>query len=111
MGSELSAKLDDVLPEYRRVDKAPKLSALEWRAESSGRSLHSVIEEEKLARYKAIDLSGGVFLLQNPAILTCQSVHGADRIVDIIRERVATIKDAKRSSKSTRNNSSMDIGI
>lgn len=91
--------LDGFYPEYKKVSEAPNLYALESRAYREKRSLHSVLEEEKLVRYKAIDSSGGVFLLQNPALLTVQCHAFAERIIDIVRERVGTIKESKNGAK------------
>lgn len=59
--------LDDILPEYEPISRAPSLSQLEKIAEDRKVSLEVVLQEERGKRYKALhSQSSGVYLVQNP---------------------------------------------
>lgn len=61
--------LDDVLPDYKSILKAPSLGQLEAIAKERGVDVEIVIQQERYRKYKAIDNStGNVYLVQNPAV-------------------------------------------
>lgn len=61
--------LDDVLPDYKSVLKAPSLAQLEAIAREQNLDFEIVIRQERTRKYKAIDSSSGnVYLVQNPAV-------------------------------------------
>ena len=63
--------LDDVLPDYQPISKAPDAADLAAIAQRTGVSLEEVMNAERRKKYKALDnVTGGVYLIQNPAAWT-----------------------------------------
>lgn len=60
--------LDDILPEYEPISRAPSLAQLERTAEDRRVPFDVVLQEERGKRYKALhSQSSGIYLVQNPA--------------------------------------------
>ena len=60
--------IDDVLPDYEPISKAPTLVDLIRRATNIGVDLDVVLERERDRKYKSLDTAtGAIYLIQNPA--------------------------------------------
>ena len=69
MSSEYRSLLDDILPNYESILRAPNLADLHNRADQMGVDIDHVFEAERQKRYKSLDsATGGVYLIQNPAV-------------------------------------------
>lgn len=59
--------IEDVLPDFESICKAPTLVQLVSRAQSRGVEVDVVLEEERRKRYKSIDsTTGSIYLIANP---------------------------------------------
>lgn len=62
------SQLDDVLPDYDSILKAPNRFQLEMIARQRGVDIEDVLSAERKKQYKSVDLAtGNIYLIQNPA--------------------------------------------
>ena len=60
--------IDDILPDYEPIIKAPGLAELARRATRMGVEIEVVLERVREKLYKSVDnASGGIYLITNPA--------------------------------------------
>lgn len=60
--------LENILPDYESIVKAPNMATLEARAKEKCVEVEALIEAERRKKYKAYDTyTGGVYLISNPA--------------------------------------------
>jgi len=77
-----SINLEVVVQTHKPISKAPSLADLERRSSGSEASLTRHIEDERERRYSAVDDSGQVWLIANPAVWVTEiDALGVTRLV------------------------------
>jgi hypothetical protein len=85
--------IDDVLPDYEAISKAPTLVDLIRRATNIGVDLDVVLERERDRKYKSLDTAtGAIYLIQNPACW----LNLGDRYVRPKPEYQCSLTDARK---------------
>lgn len=73
--TKVNAILDQILPEFVRISKAPTLWNLEDDADRRKISLKARVREESEKWYKSVESSSGnIYLAKNPALMSYQSM-------------------------------------
>ena len=86
---QVDRMLDGVLIGTPKAKDAPLFSHFERAADFRTGELQRLMQDESFKRYKAMDKSGQVWRIQNPALLSYQMYLGISPVRDIIRERVS----------------------
>lgn len=101
------AELEEVLPDYQTIGKAPTIEALERKAEFERRDIEAVIHEERERWYKSVEFATGVvYLIKNPA--TWELKNGA--YLRPKPQRMGTLNDLRGWGGTRRKKRVGDVG-
>ena len=98
----LSEQLNAVLPEYSNVKDAPSMGDIEAQAGGNFAQFDHLMFLEGEKRYKAVNGSEDVYLIQNPALMSWQASKSATVIKRLPAERVGSLKELKSEKKKER---------
>lgn len=94
-----SINLEVVAPSYKPISQAPTLADLERRSAGSESSLARHVQDERERRYTAIDDSGQVWLITNPA--TWERVTEARGGTRLIRPRPILYSGVRKTRQTS----------
>lgn len=91
--------LDSVFPEYEPISRAPTMAKLEAMAEERQIPVWAIVEEERAKRYKSLHSpTGGIYLVQNPAVWRTEG----KAVVMIAPQLIGSIHDARGGGRSSK---------